>query len=389
MNTLGSFLLRPFQFEGTKLHPNVLLMCKMLIYLMIAHHIFFKISDPFIPFIPFLDHFNTYPNVFKYIMRTLFAVGAFAVVFNIRVRLASLIVGSVVIINILASKPLFFNHTFICGCALFLAGLTNDKDPPYLLIYQLSLVYFGASINKFLDIDWWTGAFMDTWLGSARENPVYLYIEAFMPPLVFAKILSYVAMLTEFAIAVTILFKRTRLLTVWFIIIFHTLLFTLTSFRFGHFIESLAIILLAFLNVPKEQMVIHFKTESLGYLRSIFNFLDRDNKQKWLPKDTKNSSWLELSYTNTKVSNHRALKDLILYTPNFFIALMILDMGSYVILYNHRTALFIMNVIIVWTIIFYFLTGSKSEKSKKVKLDPDLHQNRNSISDERIHRSKI
>ena len=63
---------------------------------------------------------------------------------------------------------------------LFLAGLTNDKEPPYLLIFQLSIVYFGASINKFLEPDWWSGAFMDTWLGTARENPMYLYVSQFI-----------------------------------------------------------------------------------------------------------------------------------------------------------------------------------------------------------------
>ncbi|MBO6607803.1 HTTM domain-containing protein [Psychroserpens sp.] len=364
MSVLSQFLLRPFQFEGTKLHPNVLLMCKMLVYLMTAHHMFFKITDPFIPFIPAIDFLNEYPNVFKYAMRTLYILSAFALIFNIRARTASLTIGLVVIVNILASKTLFYNHTFICGCALFLAGLTNDKDPPYLLIYQLSLVYFGASINKFLDIDWWNGNFMETWLGSARENPVYLYVSDLLPEMVFAKMLSYIAMFTEFAIAVTILFKRTRLLTVWFIIIFHTLLFTLTSFRFGHFIESLAIVLLAFLNMPKTQMLIQYRSQTSKYLKSIFQFLDRDNKQKWIPLDSENF-WLKLSYGDKTITNHHALKDLILYTPNFFIGLMILDMGSYVILYNHRTMLFILNVVIVWTLIFYFFSWKRRMPSEK------------------------
>ena len=354
MNTVIDFFLSPFKFEGTKLHPNILLMCKMLVYLMMAHHLFFKISDPFIPFIPVLDHFNTYPNVFKYLMRATFAISVFALIFNIRVRTASVIIGLVVIINILASKPLFFNHTLICGCALFLAGLTNDKDPPYLLIYQLSLVYFGASINKFLDVDWWTGAFMDTWLGIARDNPVYRLFADLLPSMVLAKLLSYIAMFTEFAIAITILFKRTRLLTVWFIIIFHTLLFTITSFRFGHFIESLAIVLLAFLNMPKEQMIIHLRAGAYNYLKSIFLFFDRDGKQQWLSMDKTESSWIKLTYGNKTLTNHLAIKELMLYTPNFFITLMILDMGSYVILYEYRTILFLLNVIVVWTLIFYF-----------------------------------
>ncbi|WP_431132503.1 HTTM domain-containing protein [Psychroserpens mesophilus] len=355
MSSLSTFIVRPFQFGGTKLHPNILLMCKLLVILMTAHHIFFKIQDPFIPFIPALDWFNEYPNVFKYSLRAMYVLSAFSLMFNIKVRTASIILGLVVITNILSSKPLFFNHTFICGCALFLAGLTNDKEPPYLLIFQLSLVYFGASINKFLEPDWWSGAFMDTWLGTARENPVYLYASVFLPEMVLAKLLSYIAMFTEFAIAVLILFKRTRNLTLWFIIIFHTSLFTLTAFRFGHFIESLAIVLIAFLSFPKHQLIINYKEKSLLKLKRFFNFLDRDQNQVWSPIPSENPHWLSLKIKDKTLYNHDALKDLILYTPNFFMLMLFIDMAMTVVFYNHRTVLFVFNVLFIWSMIFYFL----------------------------------
>ncbi|MBR9844771.1 MAG: HTTM domain-containing protein [Algicola sp.] len=362
MTNIATFIVRPFQFEGTKMHPNVLLMCKLLVILITAHHIFFKISDPFIPFISALDWFNKYPNVFKYSLRCIYALSAFALLFNIKVRTASIVTGLVVILNILASKPLFFNHTFICGCALFLAGLTNDKEPPYLLIFQLSLVYFGASINKFLEPDWWSGAFMHTWLGTARENPVYLYVSELVPDMVLAKLLSYIAMFTEFAIAVLILFKRTRNLTLWFIIIFHTTLFTLTSFRFGHFIESLAIVLLAFLSIPKEQLIISYKEHSLHKLKQFFRFLDRDHKQLWTPISSESSNWLSLKTKDKTLYNHAALKDILLYTPNFFMLMLAVDIVIYIVLYNHRTALFVFNVIFIWSVIFYFLPIKRFKK---------------------------
>lgn len=362
MNSALTFILRPFQFEGTKLHPNVLLMCKLLVILMTAHHMFFKISDPFIPFIQSLDWFNEHPNVFKYSLRAIYTLSVFALLFNIKVRTAASVTGLVVILNILASKPLFFNHTFICGCALFLAGLTNDKEPPYLLIFQLSLVYFGASINKFLEPDWWSGAFMDTWLGTARENPVYLYVSELLPELVLAKLLSYIAMFTEFAIAVLILFKKTRNLTVWFIIIFHTSLFTLTSFRFGHFIESLAIVLLAFLSIPKEQLLISYKEPSLRKLKQFFTLLDRDKKHVWSPTSSGSSYWLSLKTKNKTLYNHEALKDIFLYTPNFFMLMIAIDMAMYIVLYYHRTTLFVLNMIFIWSAIFYFFPVKRFNK---------------------------
>lgn len=366
MNSVTAFILRPFQFEGTKLHPNILLMCKLLIILMTAHHMFFKIEDPFIPFIPALDWFHNYPNIFKYVMRATYAVFGFMLLFNIKVRTSSIVLGIVVIINILASKPLFFNHNFICGCALFLAGLTNDKDPPYLLIFQLSLVYFGASINKFLEPDWWTGAFMDTWLGVARENPVYAYVSKLLPEMLFAKLLSYIAMFTEFAIAVLILFKRTRHLTLWFIIIFHTTLFTLTAFRFGHFIESLAIVLLAFLNMPKEQLIVNYRSsQTLIKLKRFLNVLDRDKKQVWSSLSSESSHWLSLKTKDKTLYNHEALKDIFLYTPNFFLLLIVIDMAMYIVLYNNKMTLFIINAIFIWSVIFYFLPIKWLGKSRR------------------------
>lgn len=355
MNSTLEFISRPFQFEGTKMHPSVLLMCKLLVILMTVHHIISNIEDPFVPFIPALEWFNVHPNLFKYALRSLYILGAFALFFNIKVRTASIVIGLVVILNMLGSLPLFANHTFICGCALFLAGMTNDKEPPYLLIVQLSLVYFGASINKFLEPDWWSGAFMDTWLGTARGNTVYLYISEFLPEMVLAKLLSYIAMFTEFIIAVLILFKRTRNLTLWFIIIFHTTLFTLTSFRFGHFIESLAVVLLAFLSIPKEQLIINYKDKSLNTLKKFFTFLDRDRKQVWSPISSETSHWLSLKTQGKTLYNHDALKDILLYTPNFFMLMLFIDMAIYVVLYNHRTALFVCNVLFIWSVIFYFL----------------------------------
>ena len=365
MTNLKTFILRLFQFEGTKMQSNVLLMCKLLLLLLIAHHMFFKISDPFIPFVPQLDLFNAYPNVFNYGLKTAFAISAFALLFNIKVRTASLINGCVIILSILASKPLFFNHNFICACALILAGLSDKKDPPYLFVFQLSLIYFGASINKFLEPDWWSGAFMDNWLGVARENPPYRYLSQRFPNLVLAKLLSYIAMFTEFGIAIFILFKKTRGLTVWFIIIFHSILFTITSFRFGHFLESLVITLLALNTMAQTPLIVGYRKKSITGLKRFFKIIDIDKKQVWNTLSNTPSSWLQIQGKDELLSNHKALKYILLNTPNFFVLLFVIDVVLYIIMYNYRTALFVCNVIFVWTMILYFLPVDWSKLLKK------------------------
>ncbi|MGS2727449.1 hypothetical protein ACU8DI_12635 [Psychroserpens sp. BH13MA-6] len=364
-NKLRKYFARPFQFEGTQMHPNVLLMCKLLVILLCIHHFFFKIEDPFIPFIQELDKFHAYPNVFKFISRTLFVLFTMTLMFNIKVRTSAIVIGLIVLMTTLASKPMFYNHVVICGCALFLAGLTNHKQPPYLLIYQLSIVYLGAALNKSLDPDWWSGAFMDNWLGVARQNHLYLKTSQHFAEMSTAKFLSAVAISTEFLIGLLLLIKKTRNFAVWFIIIFHVGLFTLTSFRFGHFIESLIIILLAFLNFPKGQMIVHFNSKTMSGLKKFMTLLDVDKKQQWLPNTTENTHWLTLETNQNTYTNHEALKNLILYTPNFYTLLLFSDILIYCILYNERALLFQVNVIFAWIFILYLFPFHQIYKFRK------------------------
>ena len=351
---------RPLQFEGTAMHPNVLIMCKLLVLLIVAHHFIRDINDPFIPFISGLDIFREYPGVFKIALQSIFCVSALALVLNYYVRTASLILGIIVIFTLLSSKPLFANHTFICGCALFLAGLTNNKQSPWLLFLQLSIVYFGACINKITDIDWWSGAYMHNWLLNARENPFYISVSQLMPDLWFAKFLSWIAMASELIIGTLLLSKKYRALAVWIIIIFHGMLFTITSFRFGHFFESLLILLIAFIVWPKGRLTIAYKPTTLKWFKQIISFLDFDQKQQWTPIKDK-TFWLRLSTETKTMYNDVALKHIILYTPAFYIFLFAADSMIYFLLSNHQTLLFILNVICLWILALFFLPISWSK----------------------------
>jgi len=352
----SSFWFRPFQFEGTAMHANILLMCKLLVLLVVAHHIFIKIGDPFLPFIDALDYFNEFPGVLKYSLRALFAVGVFLLLFNYFVRTAAILLGSIIIFNIVISIPDFYNHTLICGCALFLAGLTNNQNPPYLLIIQLSLVYIGASANKFIDPDWWSGAFMHNWLAEARENPFYLTVSKWMPELILAKILSWFAMFSELLIGCLLLVKKYRRFAVWTILIFHGLLFTLTASRFGHFVESLFIILIAFLSIPKENLQI---ASNLNRIKKLVSFFDWDNKLRWNKLDSK--AWLELRTETGQLKNHAAFKKILLSLPSFFCVLFAIDVLLILLTEELREVRYLINLVFMWTAIVYFFPFTRSK----------------------------
>ena len=360
---------KPWSFEYTAMAPNLLLMCKLLVLLLLAHHFYYYLNDPFLPFIPALDYFNTIPGVFETTLRIIFIIACVSLFLNLYVRNSCIVLGLIIILQQLASKPAFANHTFVCGCVLLLAGLSARDKPPLLLIWQLSLIYIGASINKLLDPDWLNGTFMDNWLLNARQNPIYIYMAELLPEKWFALFLSWSAMLIELGIGILLLFKRYRYYMLWVILIFHTALFTLTSFRYGHFYENLLIILLVFLIWTKGSLVMKFQEGRTTLLRRLHGLLNWDKKIVWksamLPKGT----WLHLkASTGQSYTNFNAIRKALAHTPGFFILLFCFDAFIRVVFYNERTAMFIINLITVWGLILFFLPVLK-QKLFKSKVD--------------------
>ena len=95
--------------------------------------------------------------------------------------------------------------------------------------------------------------------------------------------------------------------------------------------------------------------------------MDWDNKIIWKEKKFEDNSFIELTTQTKKVTNDVAIKNIILYTPAFYIILVVSDMVLYVILYNHRTTLFVLNAITIWALIIYFLPINWSNYFNKKK----------------------
>lgn len=353
LQKLKLFFLRPFRFENTLMRPNILIMCKLLILLLLYHDFYFYINDPYIPFISWLDVFNNVPGVFEVSLRSLFIISTLFLFFNYWVRSASFILGCIIILTILASKPLYFNHILVCGCALFLAGLTHKNKPPYFLVLQLSIIYLGASLNKFLQVDWWSGAFMHNWLFVARENVFYTFVYQFFPEMMLAKIMSIMAIFSELLIGLLLLTKKYRNLAVWIIVIFHTALFTITTIRFGHFLESLAIILISFLHWPKGQMVVKVAKGKFKSFRKVVSFLDFDNKIIWDEFVEKDGPLLEMNSNNVRKTNMNVIKDVLFYSPMFYLVLFVGDVIIRTLFFFNWKYLYTINVFSVWILILF------------------------------------
>ena len=310
------------------MRTNLLVMCKLMFLLLIINGFWSKIADPHIPFIPALDTFNAYPGFFEWSLKSLFLISGIGLLFNVKVRTMTLLLGTTVLIIILSSKPLFRNHLFICACAFILCGLSSKEKDPWLLYLQLSLVYFGAVINKVGQIDWWNGEFMHNWLLNARENAFYTYVHTLFPERLVAKLLSWSSMGIEFSIGILLFFKRSRNLAVWAIVIFHTTLFTITGFRFGHFFEDILIYLLAFLAWPSQEIEINVRSKNAPLMKKFLTYFDWNKQFKFRHELSNTStSWLHITYGNQNHNNLDALSKLILYSPATYFLVLFFDSG--------------------------------------------------------------
>src|SRR4051794_593488 len=102
----------PFKIFGTDLPPNLLLMAKLLVLTFFLQRQL-PLSNHFLPFVPWLDRLGS-PGMFRGALLAIFAAASLLLFLNIRVRLASLTLGLVIFLSILASRPTFSNNLAYC-----------------------------------------------------------------------------------------------------------------------------------------------------------------------------------------------------------------------------------------------------------------------------------
>lgn len=345
-----NFWALPFKVNCTEMSPNLLLMCKIFIVLLYTHGFYSYLNDPFLPVIPVLDKLNNVPFLFKNLSKIIFLLASFALLFNIKVRTMSIVLGTVIILSLMASKPMFRNHLFIIGCILFLAGLTPKNQSPLLIYYQLGIVYVGALLNKAFQVDWWSGQFMHNWLGTALDNKFYLWTAEQIPDMLFAKLISYMAMLSELVIAFCLFVPKLRRLALGIILVFHTLLFTFTGETFGFFMEDILIVLIAFLVWPKNQSELNIKSTKHFKWLKILSMLDFD-KRVLLNVNVNMKENLILTKDNEEYSNWAAFTQFLLQCNGFYVLLLVLETGIRYVF--NGTPKYLVMLLLLWVFIVF------------------------------------
>ncbi len=320
----------PLRCSGTELPVPLLLMAKIIALALLVTGHARLMPDPFLPFIPALDHLP--PDLFRLGLQVLLVGSAVALLINFHPRLRALMLGFTILLAVISSKAYYGNNKLMCAALLLLAGLYHPRTGAWLLRLQVAIVYFGAGLNKILDSDWQTGVFFHHWAGVRLQQPLYLWAAGWFPPLLVAKLACWMTMATEASLAVALLIRRAWPWAIWVSLLFHAALVEFTGTTFTMFFYAMEAAMLAFVDWPRELIVI-FDGEC-GICRKIrgwMSHVDFDGAFTWATLQSGIGARWGLSeealeqrlhlVADGKVTNgFEACKRILLYHPAFYLA---------------------------------------------------------------------
>ena len=128
--------------------------------------------------------------------------------------------------------------------------------------------------------------------------------------------------------------------------------------KFGHFLQDLFIILIAFLVWPKQK--IHVKFQSRKLILKLIKLLDWSNTFIWETKNVNNNNWLEVKYHDQIKTNRTGVKTILTYSSGFYAMLLFIDIiETYILtlieISFYRIIIHLIYCIFIWYLIFNFL----------------------------------
>lgn len=262
----------PFRVGGTELPPAVLLMAKILAICFLLTQHWRALPDHFLPFLPIFDHAGS-PAGFKHTLQVVFMLAAFCLLFNYRVRTSCLVLGGVMFVGILSSRTFFENNRTYTACLWLLAGLQVPGMKPWPLRAQVILLYFGAGLNKLLDVDWRTGQFFENMVVNLGRQQLYIKISSWLPHLWLSIAMGWTVILVEFIVAFGFLIRRFCGPIAWIGIAYHTTLLLVARNTFGMFYFATLSSFLVFVTWPLPWLSLSFvgnnsdRRKVLGFLK--------------------------------------------------------------------------------------------------------------------------
>ncbi|HUG09685.1 MAG TPA: HTTM domain-containing protein [Opitutaceae bacterium] len=263
------------QVTGADMYPSTLLAAKLLWLVLFFHGALFAMEVPFLPLFRPLDALQPHVVAVSFALQAVFFAGGVALLFNVRPRIACAAIGIAILLLLLGNRTTYRNHIFICACA-FLLGAAHDRDErPWLLVWQVAMLYVFSGLNKLWEADWRDGQFFDAWLGSWVGW--YQWGAARFTPGVFGAILAWGTIAFEVCLGITFLFQRARPVAIWLAAGFHIGLFVLLSgATFGFFLHSAMVLLVAFVPWDPAGVELRVPARWMRLVRAALPWADHD-----------------------------------------------------------------------------------------------------------------
>lgn len=221
--------LNPVKLSGMVNRMPVILARVLVLYLFGLGFGPWKINLIDFPYLPFIAALDLIPSwIFGMITGGIFWISSCCILINFRVRLFSFLLGSTVLVLILSSKPLYSTSLVFASCLLIINSLKNGGN--WLPRIQLSIVYFGAGINKCLDPDWWNGSFFYFFGTEVFHLPYFQEMSSWFPTqLMLSQILGIMALFMELALGMAFLLLRSTTIPIIAGLFFHGAILVWTS----------------------------------------------------------------------------------------------------------------------------------------------------------------
>ncbi|MFL5839966.1 MAG: hypothetical protein ACJ77Z_05895 [Thermoleophilaceae bacterium] len=264
--------------------PNLLLLTKLLVVCFFVSGQWTRLPEPFVPFLGVLDDLGS-PAAFAVALKVVFAVASVLLLTNRSPRAASLMLGLVLVVGLLASRDYVENNRFFVCLLFLLAGLSDRRVGPRLVQLQIVLVYFGAALNKLLDVDWRSGQYFDHLASRSHFADIYSQISGLLPSPMFSALLGWGVIITEFALAGAFLLRRFVPIAIWVGIAYHTSLVLITGRTFGMFWYAATASYLAFVASPPPPLRVEcgWRESACARLRRALEVVDVEHMLTWRP----------------------------------------------------------------------------------------------------------
>jgi len=313
----------PLRITDTDLPPQLLLMAKVLVVGLVLKDYHLGFPDVFAPFFEWMEIFPApwYRRAFK----VAFILSGTALLFNRAVRVNCLILGGLFLVATLSSKVYYRNAKVFVGILLFLTGLQEKGKSPWMIWWQLAIMYFGAGLNKFLEIDWRTGQYFDHFLTHIYPSEVYRLIAPLLPGLWVAKLMCWSIISAELVAGLLFTVDRLRPTAVWIGASVHVGAALLVVGDYGIFLGAVLVSYLSCLPWPERLDATLADRTGWRWIQQVFGRLDQDRIIRWTDRPPEGEAKLTLTAGERSWSNWKALGRLVLWTPgNYLIAMTLL-----------------------------------------------------------------